>query len=238
MISRGVVMSRILCWVTGICLSWSPIPVEAQLTDPPNPAPDTAVSQPAQRKLLVAENTTIPVVLKNYISTRTAYVGQSIYCETTFPVTAENRIVIPVGTYVKGSVTQVVRPGRIRGKAKLGLRFDSFILPDGLTISLRSALSAAGTSGKEGFDLKKEGRVKGAGSEKEDAQIIAVSGVQGALIGAVAGRSGGGAAIGGAVGAGVGLASVLLSRGKDVELPPGTSLELMLLLPLELPRYE
>lgn len=237
MISRGVVMARILCWVIGICLSGSPLSADAQSTDLPNPAPSTAVSQPAQGKLLVAEKTTIPVVLKNHISTRTAYVGQNIYCETTFPVTAENRIVIPVGTYVKGSVTQVVRPGRIRGKAKLGLRFDSFVFPDGLTVSLRSALSAAGTSGKEGFDLK-EGRVKGAGSEKEDTQIIAVSGVQGALIGAVAGRSGKGAAIGGAVGAGVGLASVLLTRGKDVELPPGTSLELILLLPLELPRYE
>ena len=230
-------MSRILCWVIGICLSWSPLPADAQRIDPPNSAPGPAVSQPAQRKLVVAEKTTIPVVLKNHISTRTAYVGQNIYCETTFPVTAENRIVIPVGTYVRGSVTQVVRPGRIRGKGKLGLRFSLFIFPDGLTVSLRSALSAAGTSAKEGFDPT-EGRVKGAGSEKEEIQIIAVSGVQGALIGAVAGRSGKGAAIGGAIGAGVGLASVLLTRGKDVELPPGTSLELMLLLPLELPRYE
>jgi type IV secretion system protein VirB10 len=78
-------------------------------------------------------STTIPLALKNTINSRTAFVGQAIYCETIYPIALGNRIVIPVGTYVKGSVTQVVRPGRVKGKSQVGIRFDTITLPNGTT---------------------------------------------------------------------------------------------------------
>jgi hypothetical protein len=68
----------------------------------------------------VPADTTIPLVLKNTISSRTASVGQAIYCETIYPITVGDRIVIPTGSYVKGSVTQVIRPGHVKGKAQIG----------------------------------------------------------------------------------------------------------------------
>ena len=202
-------------------------------------APLTAPAQQDLRskstKIIIPADTKIPVITKNQISTRTAYVGQGVYCETTFPIAVDNQIVIPIGTYVKGSVTQVLRAGRIKGKARLGLRFDSLIFPNGETFSLRSALSAAGIRGNEGFD-KEEGRVKGEGTKGKDAQAVIVTGAQGALIGAIVGR-GKGAAIGGGAGAAVGLASALFRRGKDVVLPSGTDLEFVLLQPVELSSY-
>src|SRR3989304_4601791 len=71
--------------------------------------------KPVDSKFVVPAHTVIPLTLKNAINSRTAFVGQAIYCETIYPITVGNRIVIPVGTYVKGAVTQVVRPGRIKG---------------------------------------------------------------------------------------------------------------------------
>ncbi len=217
-------MLRLCCLFLGIGMSLAPLAAPAQQDHRSN-----------STRIIIPAETHIPVITKNRISTRTAYVGQRVYCETTFPIAVDNQIVIPIGTYVRGSVTQVVRAGRIKGKARLGIRFDSLILPNGETFSLRSALSAAGTRGNEGFD-KEEGRVKGEGTKGKDAQAIIVTGAKGALIGAIVGR-GKGAAIGGGVGAGVGLATALFRRGKDVVLPSGTDLEFVLLQPVELSSY-
>jgi hypothetical protein len=56
----------------------------------------------------------------------------------------------------------------------------------------------------------------------------------GAGIGGIAARSVGGAGIGSAAGAAVGLAMVLLTRGPEMELPRGTSVDIELDRPLYL----
>lgn len=208
-------------------VSWRPMAAQdVTPTDPP-PQPPASVTVPAE--------THIPVSLENAINSKTAYAGQSIYCRTIFPITVGNRIVIPVGSYVKGEVTQVVKPGRIRGKAKLGLRFDSLTLPNGVTEQLRASLSSFGSSGKEGFN-RKEGKIEGQSSKGQDAGRVAETTVTGAQIGTLAGISGGhtlrGLGVGSAAGAAAGAIWVLASRGKNIYLPPGTSLELQLGAPL------
>jgi hypothetical protein len=188
-----------------------------------------------QKNYVVPSGTRIPLVLKNTINTRTAYVGQSIYCETIYPITAGNRIVIPVGSYVRGKVTQVVRPGRFKGKAQLGLRFDSITLRDGITQPLRATLSAFGGAGNEGFN-RKESKVKGVSSKGKDAGRVATATVTGAEIGTLAGigahHSLEGLGIGSLAGAGAGAIWVMATRGKEIVLRPGTNLELDLSAPL------
>jgi hypothetical protein len=207
---------------------WQPLAAQTPShTDKP-PQPLKTVTVPAE--------THIPVSLENAINSKTAYVGQSIYCRTIFPITVDNRIVIPVGSYVRGEVTQVVKPGRIRGKAKLGLRFDSLTLPNGVTEQLRASLSSFGTGGKEGFN-RKEGKIQGQSTKGADAGKVARTTITGAEIGSIAGISGGhtlrGLGIGSAAGAAAGAIWVLASRGKRIYLPPGTSLELELGAPLQ-----
>ncbi len=187
-------------------------------------------------KVIVPANTTIPLELHNTINTRTAQPGQTIYCTTIYPVVVKNRIVIPVGTYVKGKLTEVKRPGRVKGKAELAVAFDEITLPNGVTKSLRNAsLSGYGGSGNEGFNSK-EGKIQGEGTKAKDAEAVAISGAEGAGVGSVAGISshhtGLGAGVGGATGALGGLVYVLASRGKDVVLPAGTNLEVSLAVPL------
>jgi len=187
-------------------------------------------------RIVVPANTTIPVSLRNTISSRTAYVGQAIYCQTVYPIAVSDRIVIPVGSYVKGAVTQVVRAGRVKGTAKIGLRFESITLRSGVTRPLRATLSGYGGNGAQGFS-RDEGKIDGESSKKENVERIASTGVQGALIGAIAGR-GKGAGIGAGSGGGAGLIWVLATRGKEIVLQPGTSLELQLTAPLTLERVE
>ena len=182
-------------------------------------------------QIVVPANTAIPLELRSQISTRTAYVGQAIYCDTIYPITVNNRIILPVRTYVKGEITQVTRPGKVKGKAELGLKFDEITLPNGVTKPLRATLSGFAGNGKEGFSAK-EGRIEGESSKGQDAKTIAIPAATGASIGAIAGHDGLGAGIGGAAGAAGGVAAVLLTRGKEVVLPRGTSLELQLSAPL------
>lgn len=174
----------------------------------------------------------IPLVLQNSISTKTAAVGDSLYFETIYPVVVDDRILIPVGSYVRGSLTEVKRPGRIRGRGELHVRFDELILPNGYTVQLHASLATTGARQGEEVD-REEGRVKGDSTKSQDIGTVATTGAAGAGIGAIAG-GGKGTAIGGAAGAAAGLAAVLLTRGRELELPRGTTTEIVLSRELEL----
>jgi hypothetical protein len=196
-----------------------------------------APARPSQGSsaITVPADTRIPLSLKNSVNTKTAYVGQAIYCETIYPITVGNRVVIPVGTYVKGAVTQVVRPGRIKGKGQIGLRFDSMTLPNGTTTTIRATLSAYSGNGNQGF-IRDESKIQGESSKKGDAATIARTTATGAEIGTIAGVAGHsvgkGLGIGSGAGAAGGLIWVLATRGKKIVIPAGTSLELELISPL------
>jgi len=189
--------------------------------------------------LMVPTDTTIPLRLMNTINSRTAQPAQAFYCETIFPITVGNRIVIPRGSSVKGSVTQVVRPGHLKGKAQIGIRFETLILPNGTTRSLRATLSGFGGTGREGFKPK-ESKIEGASSKGEDTGKVAETTITGAEIGTIAGAARGspvtGLGIGSLAGAAGGLVWIAASRGKEIVLPPGTNFELQLSAPLNFSR--
>jgi len=225
------------------CHRFFPSLVVLSLVVWPRPAPSQSTPEVPQQpdsgrpKVVVPTDTAIPLALKNAVSSRTAFVGQAIYCETIYPITVGNRIVIPVGSYVKGAVTQVRRPGRVKGKAQLGIRFESLTLPNGTTRPLRATLSSYAGNGNQGF-RREESKIEGESSKGEDAGKIAGTATEGTIIGGMSSRSGKGAGIG-ALGGGVGaLIWVLATRGKEILLPPGTSLELQLATPLAYERDE
>ena len=199
-------------------------------------AQDTSAAQASTEragvgKVVVPAETSIPLVLKNTLNSRTAHVGQAVYCETIFPIIVGNRIIIPTGTAVKGSVTQVVRPGRVKGRAQIGVRFETFVLTNGTTRPLRATLSGFGGAGEEKFNAK-ESKIEGASSKGEDVGKIATTATQGTVIGGLTSQSGKGAGIGALSGGVGGLIWVLASRGKEVVLPSGTNFELQLSAPL------
>jgi hypothetical protein len=196
---------------------------------------------PPSNKIVVPAQTTIPMILMSTVNTKSAYVGQSIYCESIYPITVANHIVIPKGTSIRGTVTQVVRPGRVKGRAQVGLRFDELVLPNGTTRELRATLSGFGSEADDKFKPN-EGKIEGGGSKGKDAETIARTTIPGAEIGTIVGATKGapleGLGIGSAAGAAAGVAWVLATRGKDIVLPHGTSLDLELLQPVNFDREE
>ena len=152
-----------------------------------------------------------------------------------------NHIIIPKGSSIRGTVTEVIRPGHVKGRAQLGLRFDELILPNGTTRHLRATLSGFGSAGDDKFKPK-EGQIEGGGSKGKDAATMARTTIPGAEIGTIVGAAKGapleGLGIGSAAGAATGLVWILATRGKDVVLPYGTSLELELSQPVSFDREE
>ena len=181
-----------------------------------------------QPPVVVAAGTVIPVTLTSRINTKNAKDGDGVYGKTTFPITINNKIVIPEGSFVRGKVTEVRRPGRVKGKAELTLNFQTLVLPSGITVPIYTSLGGVGGAGER----KGEATVQGDSSKGEDAKTVGTTASQGALIGVIADR-GRGAAVGGGVGAAAGAAAVFLTRGKDLVLEPGTTIEIVLDRPVE-----
>ncbi len=183
--------------------------------------------------ITVPAGTQIPLQLAQGISTKSAKVGDAVYAETVFPVTANDRIVIPAGTYVQGRISQIRRPGRIKGRAEFLMHFNTMIFKSGYTVMLPGAVE--NVPGSEKQTVKdKEGTIRQDGTKGKDTGTVAKTAGEGAVVGAIADRGVKGAGIGGAAGAAVGLASVLLTRGPDVSLPTGTSVQIVLERPLDL----
>jgi hypothetical protein len=178
------------------------------------------------------EGTRITLRLNDYLSTKLNSEGDSFTAEVIAPVLAGDRQVVPKGSIVSGSVSRVVRPGRFRGRAVMNVVFDSIRVPGKGAIPLTASLASVDDGG-----VREEGRIEGAGSKGKDAGTIAKPGAAGAGIGGLV-AGGQGAAIGAGAGALVGLATVLTTRGKDVELRRGSALEIILDRPLIVPEGE
>ncbi len=187
-----------------------------------------AEAKPAADAVVVKAGTRIPLSLVSSLNTKRSAQGDRVYLETAFPIAFGGRIVIPKGSYVAGTVTEVRRAGKMKGKSELYLRFDSLTLPNGVTREFRSRLDSAG-----GQDVdRQEGKISGDSNKAGDAKTVGETAGVGASVGSVAGSIAGhasmGAGIGAVGGAVAGLAAVLVTRGPDLILPKGTTLEMVL----------
>jgi type IV secretion system protein VirB10 len=215
-------------------LSALPHGLRAQQADGPqtSPPPPVAPAQPANpppqssaEKIRIPAGTRVAVVLENGISTRGAKPGDSVYFRTSFPITQNNHIVIPVGSYLRGELIESKRPGKVKGRGEFRMRLETLIFPNGYTVDLNATPRSADSGGKETMDS--EGKVVGASGKGKDAQTVAETTAGGAGIGAIADGAKG-LGIGAGVGAAAGLAAILFTRGPEAELPRGSTLDVVL----------
>ena len=194
----------------------------AQTSLTPNPATPSVES--AKPTLTIPAGTRVPLSLKQAISTKTAKDGDPVYAETAFPFVVNDRVVIPAGTYIQGKIERVQRGGHVKGRAELLIHFTSMIYPSGYTVMLGG--SVENTPGAEKTTMKdNEGTIRQDRETGRKAKSAAEGAGTGAVIGAVT-NGGKGAGIGAGVGGVAGLAIGMLSRGADVRLQPGTSIEM------------
>jgi type IV secretion system protein VirB10 len=189
----------------------------------------------------VTAGTRVPLSLINSVSTKHSVTGDRVYLQTVFPILANNRIVIPPGSYVAGTVTEVKRPGRVKGRGELWVRFDTLTLPNGVTRDFRARVGGVDGLSNEELD-KAEGKVRAEGNIGGDARTIGEAAAAGASVGVLAGAATGhyglGTAIGGAAGAAAGMVGVLLSRGPDAVLAKGSTIEMVLDRPVDFSEAE
>src|SRR5580658_3874132 len=189
-------------------------------------APDLAKPAVEGEKptLTIPAGTTIPLALKQAISTKNAKDGDPVYAVTAFPYVVNDRIVVPSGTYIQGKIEHVQRGGHIKGRAEVLIHFTSMIYPNGYTVMLGG--SVENTPGAEKSSMKdSEGTIRQDSDAGKKAETTAATAATGATIGAIADGAKG-AGIGAGIGGAAGLAVGMLSRGTDVRLEPGTSIEM------------
>jgi hypothetical protein len=188
-------------------------------TTPPAATPPAAEAAkapepPAEKEMTVPTGTAIRLDLASALSTETAKVEDPVKATVRQAIVIDGATVIPVGSELRGTVTAVDRPGRVKGLAKIAYRFDKLRMA-GETYSIRT--SPIGHEGES--------------SKKQDATKIGVGAGAGAVIGGILG-GGSGAAKGAAIGGGAGTGVVLATRGKELTLAPGVSITTKLTAPL------
>ncbi len=172
--------------------------------------------------------------MTNSVSTRTAREGDQVYFQTASPIAAGGRILVPVGSYVQGTVSQAKRSGKVAGKAELAIHLDTLLLASGQSLKFAPRLASVDSNESGQKVAGNEGAIKQDSSHLQDAGRIAILAGSGAAIGGLADRSWSGAGIGAGAGSAVGLATVLLTRGREVELRTGSTLDVVFDHPLEI----
>jgi hypothetical protein len=124
--------------------------------------------------------------------------------------------VLPVGSSASGYVSDATRPGKVKGRGRVAVRFTRITPANhtaGYTMQTRSWVAVAPAT------------------KKKDALTIALPAAGGAGLGALLdGKKGAG--IGAAIGGGAGTAAVLTTRGKEVRVGRGALLTVRLTSPL------
>jgi len=192
----------------------------------------TAVAQSGAEWIL-AEGTQITLQLNDYLSTKLNNEGDAFTATVMAAVYVKDRLVIPKGSAVSGSVSRVLRPGRFKGKAMMNLLFTSIHIP-GTAEPQPIVATLVRLDPEGGARTQSEGTIQGSDSKGQDAARVGAPTAGGAAIGGIVG-GGKGAAIGAGVGAAIGLASVLSGRGKDLEIRKGSLMEIVLDRPLSIP---
>jgi hypothetical protein len=182
-------------------------PIAARAPEPP-PVPRVT-------ELVIPADSVLGLQVERTISSETASVEDRVEARVSRDVRVSDRVAIPAGSVVQGSVTEVERGGKIKEKARLAIRFHTVVLADGTRLAIRTD------------PVVREGEAP----TGESTAKIGGATAGGAILGAILG-GGKGAAIGGAIGAAGGTAATMAGGRNPAILPQGTPLSLRMQQPV------
>lgn len=170
---------------------------------------------PSFEDLTVAADSVLGLQVDTTVTSERAKVEDKVNARVTRDVKVGNDIAIPAGSRVEGSVTLVDKGGKIKERARLGIRFHTLVLADGTRLPISTeALYREGPS-----------------PAGESTAKIGGAAVGGAILGAIMG-GGKGATIGGAVGAAGGTAATMAGDRNPATLPAGSTVTVRILSPV------
>ena len=187
--------------------------VAGRVDRPARNAEAPAPRLPVFRDVTVSAGTSLPLELLTALSSETAQIETPVRARLRQDVVVDGYTALPAGSILTGTVTDVDRPGRVQGRARLAFRFNEVQINGGREDLATNPVSFEGEATK-GEDATKIGAGAGIGA--------VIGGILGGKDGAVKGG-----AIGGAAGTGV----VVATRGRDVEVASGTDITATLAQP-------
>jgi hypothetical protein len=167
--------------------------------------------------VVVPTESVLGLQLESSISTEHARVEDRVDARVTRDVRVGGRVAIPAGTHAIGSVVMIERGGRMRERARVGIRFNTLVFADASRVTI-----STDTVYREGESPANQSSAK-----------IGGAAIGGAIIGAILG-GGRGAAIGSGLGAAGGAAAAMNGDRLPVVLPTGTTLSVRTQAPISL----
>jgi hypothetical protein len=176
------------------------------------------------------EGTDIHVRLLGALSTQRSQSGEPFRAQVASDVYKEGRVVIPMGSELRGRVTEVTQGHRLGGHATIRLRPDAVILPDGTAYHLYAQAIA---SSQPGTHTDGEGGIQPKAHMVKDLAEYGGGAGGGAIVGGVLGGPIG-AGAGAIVGAGVVTTHLLLQKPAQAQVEEGSEIVFSLTEPMEL----
>lgn len=166
-------------------------------------------------ELVVPADAVLGLQVERTVSSEYAKVEDRIEARVTRDVRVGDRVAIPAGSLVQGSVTEVDRGGKVRERARLSVRFHTLVLADRSRLPIRTEAIVR----------------EGASPSGESAAKIGGAAAGGAILGAILG-GGRGAAIGGAIGAAGGTAATMAGDRNAAVLAQGSTVTVRIQQPV------
>jgi hypothetical protein len=180
---------------------------EAQPSPILRPEPTIEAKNRTPQTVTIPSGTVLNVRLRQLISTDRQSVGDPFAATLDQPIVIDGFVIADKGSNVRGKISSLDAPGRVKGRAAISLELTEINTTDGQRVDIHTdTYRNEATSGKKG-----------------DATKVGAGAVIGAVIGAIAG-GGKGAAIGAGVGGAAGGGAVLATKGEDVRLTSETML--------------
>jgi hypothetical protein len=178
-------------------------------------APVAIAANAAARVVTIPAGTVLRLRLTRGVGSDISRVEDQVTATLDRNVVVNGETIFRAGTPVTGYVSEAVRPGKVKGRGRVAVRFTR-LDPEGrelYRITTRPWVAVAPAT------------------KKKDALTIGIPAAGGAAIGAlVDGKKGAG--IGAAIGGGAGTATVLSTRGKEVRIGRGAVLSVRLASPV------
>lgn len=186
-------------------------PVSGTVLNDPERAERWEPQVPSFEELVISADSVISLQVDSSVSTETARIEDRVEARTIRDVQVGGDTAIPAGSLALASVTLVEPGGKVKERARLGIRFHTIVLTDGSEVPIQTET------------IYREGRSPSRSSSAK----IGGAATAGAILGAIFGGKKG-AVIGGAAGAAGGTAATMAGGRDPATLTAGTSVTIRL----------
>jgi hypothetical protein len=194
---------------------WEPRPSVEPEPAPREPEPPPPPPAPEYMELTIPSDSVLGLQIERTVTSELARVEDRVDARVTRDVLVGDRVAIPAGALVQGSVMEVERGGKVKERAKLGIRFHTVVLADGTRLNIKTDSVVR----------------EGPSPSKESAAKIGGAAAGGAILGAILG-GGKGAVIGGSIGAAGGTAATMAGSRQPAVLPAGSTVSVRVQQPV------